>query len=71
MALCLAESLLEGRGAWRVHGGGFAGTTQNYVPLSLLADFTGMMTRVFGENSCHILQIGRPGGIEITAREEI
>ena len=70
LALCLAESLLEGRGAWRVHGGGFAGTTQNYVPLSLLADFTGMMTRVFGENSCHILQIGRPGGIEITAREE-
>ncbi len=41
LALCLAQLLLDGRGAWRVHGGGFGGTTQNFVPDDLLDSFRG------------------------------
>lgn len=63
LALCLAQSVLEGKGAWRVHGGGFAGTTQNFVPDSLLAPFRRTMESVFGEGSCHVLRIRPYGGV--------
>lgn len=51
VALCLAEQLLHGQGAWRVHGGGFAGTTFNLVPKELLAAFQQTMESVFGGTS--------------------
>ena len=63
LALCLAQSVLEGRGAWRVHGGGFAGTTQNFVPDALLEPFRRTMEAVFGPGSCHVLAIRPYGGI--------
>ena len=63
LALCLAQSVLDGQGAWRVHGGGFAGTTQNFVPESLLAAFRRMIEAVFGPGSCHVLSIRPLGGV--------
>ena len=61
LALCLAGGLLSGKGAWRIHGGGFAGTTLNFVPTEKVASFVEVMTRAFGENACFVLNI-RPVG---------
>ncbi|MBQ8753067.1 MAG: galactokinase [Clostridia bacterium] len=63
LALCLAESVLSGCGGWRVHGGGFAGTTQNFVPLDKLPAFTALMDAAFGPGHCYILRIRPYGGI--------
>lgn len=64
LALFMAQMLLEGcDGAWRVHGGGFGGTTQNFVPLAQLDTFKTEMEKVFGEGSCHVLNIRRYGGV--------
>lgn len=63
LALALAQGILEGRGAWRVHGGGFGGTTQNFVPLDLLEEFRTTMESVFGAGSCHVLNIRPYGGV--------
>ena len=61
LALCMAEQMLQGKGAWRIHGGGFAGTTLNFVPAEETARFTEVMDRVFGEGACKVLNI-RPEG---------
>ena len=61
VALAVTENLLTGRGAWRVHGGGFAGTIQSFVPQDLLENYLQTMQDIFGENSCHDLII-RPAG---------
>ena len=63
MALALAQRLLKGRGACRVHGGGFAGTIQAFVPLELLDEFKNGMEAVLGVGSCHVLSIRPEGGI--------
>ncbi len=63
LALCLSELLLKEDGAWRVHGGGFGGTTQNFVPLDKLPAFRAQMEAVFGAGSCHVLSIRPYGGI--------
>lgn len=64
LALALAEKLLKGKGAWRVHGGGFAGTTLNFVPTKTLPAFVEVMENVFGPQSCQVLDI-RPVGPEV------
>jgi galactokinase len=61
VALAVTERLLKGRGAWRVHGGGFAGTIQAFVPGDLLGRYMAHMQAIFGEDSCHELMI-RPVG---------
>jgi len=61
VALAISEEILKGKGAWRVHGGGFAGTIQAFVPDKLLTEYTGAMHKVFGPESCHELSI-RPVG---------
>ena len=62
LALSLAEDLLsDKRAAWRVHGGGFAGTIQSYVPAEFVDEFRSAMDSVFGEGSCIALRI-RPVG---------
>jgi len=63
LALALAQRVLKGSGAWRVHGGGFGGTTQNFVPLDKLAEFKTLIEQVFGEGSCHVLNIRPYGGV--------
>ena len=65
LALALSESILKGKGAWRVHGGGFAGTIQSFVPTELLSDYKNAMESVFGEGSCYVLIIRPVGGVEI------
>jgi galactokinase len=61
IALTISEALLQGRGAWRVHGGGFAGTIQAFVPDDLLPEYIKGMEAVFGHASCHAVHI-RPAG---------
>ena len=61
LALCMAETLLSGKGAWRIHGGGFAGTTLNFVPLKDVEAFRMLMDRTFGKGACCVLNI-RPEG---------
>ena len=65
LALCLTEELLKGKGAYRVHGGGFAGTIQAFVPVSETENYVEAMKKVFGENSCYILKVRSHGGCEI------
>ena len=62
LALALAEeTLLHEDGAWRIHGGGFAGTTLNFVPQKALDSFVKTMEAAFGQHCCHVLDI-RPEG---------
>ena len=62
LALAMAEHMLSDKdGAWRIHGGGFAGTTLNFVPAGELKHFIETMETAFGEHCCHVLDI-RPEG---------
>ncbi len=61
-ALAAAEHLLAGRGACRVHGGGFAGTIQAFVPVDMLDEFRTGIENMLGSGKCHILNIRREGG---------
>ena len=65
LALAVSESILKGKGAWRVHGGGFAGTIQAFVPNDILADYKNAMEGIFGEGSCYVLIIRPVGGVEV------
>lgn len=65
LTLALCEKMLAGQGACRVHGGGFAGTVQAFVPNDLLETFRTEAERVLGQGSCHVLQIRPQGGIEL------
>lgn len=69
MTLALAERLLGGRGACRVHGGGFAGTALAFVPKDMLEEFRAGFERVMGEGSCHVLSIREQGGVLLEACE--
>lgn len=62
LALEMSRRMLEGRGAWRIHGGGFAGTILAFVPFDLLEEYTARMNAVFGENATTALSI-RPEGV--------
>ena len=65
LTLALCESLLAGRGACRVHGGGFAGTAQAYVPLELAEDFRREVERVLGAGACQRRTVRAVGAAEI------
>ena len=62
VALAMAGSYLNGEGARRVHGGGFAGTIQAYVPLPLLESFREGMDALLGEGACRVTSIRPVGG---------
>ena len=62
LGLCMSEAILDGKGAWRVHGGGFAGTIQAFVPNEMLAEYKARMELVFGKGSCYVLSIRPVGG---------
>ncbi len=63
VALMTAEQLLEGKGVCRVHGGGFAGTIQAFVPEADAEEFCRRMDAVLGEGRSNILQIRPFGGV--------
>ena len=67
VALCITEDFLKGKkSACRVHGGGFAGTIQAFVPVSDTAEYKALMDSVFGEGACHVLSVRRDGAVELT-----
>ncbi|MCL2103189.1 MAG: hypothetical protein FWH25_04030 [Syntrophorhabdaceae bacterium] len=65
LALALCERVLGGEGAYRVHGGGFAGTILAFVPEDMTDRFRRRMSEVFGESCCHFLKINPLGGREV------
>ena len=66
LALCLAEGYLsDKKAAYRVHGGGFAGTIQAYVPMADVDGFRALMDGVFGEGKCIVLRIRPEGAVRI------
>ena len=64
VSLALCEHYLQGKGAFRVHGGGFAGTVQAFVPFELLESFRAGIDAALGEGACHVLSIRPQGGVE-------
>ena len=62
VALTVAKRALRGKGACRVHGGGFAGTIQVFVPLSIQAEFQAEVEGALGAGCCHIMRIRPVGG---------
>ena len=65
VTIALCECLLEGRGAVRVHGGGFGGTAQAFVPLDMLERFKEKTEAVLGQGSCHVVTIRPEGGVRL------
>lgn len=65
LALALCDRILGQAGAYRVHGGGFAGTIQAFVPNDMLTEFKQEIEAVFGAEMCHILSIRPVGGCEL------
>jgi galactokinase len=65
VALAASESILKGKGAWRVHGGGFAGTIQAFVPNDLLPGYVAEMNAIFGPNACTELMIRPTGAVRL------
>ena len=66
LALALSQKVLNGRGAWRLQGGGFAGTIQAFVPLALLETYKNAIDAVFGAGSCHVLSVRNYGAVMVT-----
>ena len=65
VALAVTEKILDNKGACRVHGGGFAGTIQAFVPLEELDAFKEKTEKILGEGCCHVLDIRKAGGTVI------
>ena len=65
LALALTDRLLKGRAGYRVHGGGFAGTIQVFVPTELVEEYKSYIEKYFGEGSCHVLKIRKYGGMKV------
>ncbi len=65
LALALSEMVLKGSGAWRVHGGGFGGTIQAFVPQNKLDEYVKTLEHVYGEGKCHKLFIRAKGSVKL------
>ena len=65
LALALCDEILGDRGSYRVHGGGFAGTVQAFVPLDMLDEFKKKTEAVLGDGMCYVLSIRPIGGYEL------
>ncbi len=66
LTIALASHILNGRGAVRVHGGGFGGTAQAFVPLDMADQFKARIEAVLGEGACHILNVRPVGGMKLS-----
>ena len=66
LALAISQKVLNGHGAWRLQGGGFAGTIQAFVPLALLETYKNAIDGVFGAGSCHVLSVRNYGAVMVT-----
>lgn len=65
LGIALTRQFLGNEGACRVHGGGFAGTIQCYIPTEQVSEYKKTVEAVFGNGSCHILTIRPVGGYEV------
>ena len=65
VTIALCERILEGRGAVRVHGGGFGGTAQAFVPLDMLDTFKKATEAALGQDCCHVVMIRPAGGVRL------
>ncbi len=65
VALALSQIVLGSEGAWRVHGGGFAGTIQAFVPTNLIDKYVETLEHTFGKGKCHKLFIRPQGSIKV------
>ncbi len=65
LALLLSDEILHGEGAVRVHGGGFGGTIQAFVPTGLLSRYREHMENVFGRGQVYVLNIRPVGGTPV------
>ena len=66
IGIMISKRILGDKGAVRVHGGGFAGTIQAFVPTDKVSEYVSEMNRIFGDGSCYVLKIRSVGGVEIT-----
>lgn len=66
LGVAVSKRILEGKGAVRVHGGGFAGTIQAFVPTSRAEAYVAEMETVFGTGACYVFRIRPVGGMEVT-----
>ncbi len=65
LGLAVSEQVLRSKGAFRVHGGGFAGTIQAFVPNDMVEEYRSALDQLFGEGSCHVLKVRKYGGIQV------
>lgn len=65
VALAMTEKFLQGRGAFRVHGGGFAGIILSFIPNDLLLDYIAFMESVFGTGSVRRMLIREAGAVRL------
>jgi galactokinase len=65
LAQTVTENLLQDTGAWRVHGGGFAGTIQVFVPFARVGAYVEAMEVIFGKGSCYPISIRSDGSIQV------
>ncbi|MBQ8953759.1 MAG: galactokinase [Clostridia bacterium] len=65
LALEMSRRMLEGKGAWRIHGGGFAGTILAFIPKDMVAEYTQRMNAVFGDGAVTPLMIRADGAVEL------
>ncbi|MDD4850205.1 MAG: galactokinase family protein [Gemmiger sp.] len=66
LGLAISQRVLKEQGAWRLQGGGFAGTIQAFVPLAMLDAYKAAIDAVFGAGSCHVLSVRGYGAVEVT-----
>jgi galactokinase len=69
LALALTKNFLGPEGACRVHGGGFAGTIQAYIPIDKLGEYRSLVESVFGTAALAVLRVRPLGAIELNFRE--
>jgi galactokinase len=65
VTLALCSELLKGRGAFRIQGGGFAGTVEAFVPEDMITEFSVAVEKALGKGCCHILSIRKEGAMRI------
>lgn len=65
VGLAVSDAVLGERGVSRVHGGGFAGTIQAFVPGDVVEEYREALDKVFGEGSCHVLKVRKYGGMKV------
>lgn len=66
LGVAVSQHILEGKGAWRLQGGGFAGTIQAFVPFSMLETYKTQIEKVFGEGACYVLNVRNYGAVAVT-----